>query len=187
VDDSPPLDVERAKTAKALVILGSGIRREAAEYGGDTLGSRTLERVRYGAKVARLTGLPVLVAGGSVYGGATEASLMRDALEREFGVPVQWQEARSRTTYENALYSAEILRGAGIDRVVLVAHSVDMPRAVAEFARRGIAVIPAPVGMPPRNPDSLLEFLPSLSGLQASYAAVYEILANAIREMPTLR
>ena len=30
----------------------------------DTLATLTLERVRYGARVARLTGLPVLVSGG---------------------------------------------------------------------------------------------------------------------------
>ena len=53
----------------AIVILGGGVRRHAAEYGGDTLGQLTLERVRYGARVARLTGLPVLVSGGSVFGG----------------------------------------------------------------------------------------------------------------------
>jgi hypothetical protein len=41
------------------------------EYGGDTLGRLTLERVRYGARVAKKTGLPVLVAGGSVLVGET--------------------------------------------------------------------------------------------------------------------
>ena len=50
--------------AKAVVILGGGVRRNAPEYGGDTLATLTLERVRYGARVARLTGLPVLVSGG---------------------------------------------------------------------------------------------------------------------------
>ena len=64
VDTSPPLSVGQAKDAQAIVILGGGVRRNALEYGGDTLSSLTLERVRYGARVARLTGLPVLVSGG---------------------------------------------------------------------------------------------------------------------------
>lgn len=177
VDHTPPIDIEQARSAQALVILGGGVRRNAAEYGGDTLGRLTLDRVRYGARVARMTGLPVLVTGGSVYGGETEAKLMRDALEREFGVPVRWSEPRSRTTRENALYSAEILRGAGIRRVVVVAHSVDMPRVKAEFAHNGIEVIPAPTGIPSREFGGPLDFVPSMAGLQGSYYTIYELAA----------
>lgn len=181
LDSSPPLDPERAKAAQAIVILGGGTRRNAPEYGGDTLGRLTLERVRYGARVAHLTGLPVLVAGGSVYGGATEASLMQKSLQTEYGVDVQWAEDQSRTTHENAVYAGRILHGAGIARVVLVAHSFDMPRASAEFAAAGIETIPAPTGIPDRALDLPLDLLPSVAGLQASYYACYEILANAVR------
>ena len=38
VGGSPLLDLERAKSAQAIVILGGGTRRDAPEYGGDTLG-----------------------------------------------------------------------------------------------------------------------------------------------------
>jgi uncharacterized SAM-binding protein YcdF (DUF218 family) len=86
VDASPPLDFEPARSAHAAVILGGGIRRNAPEYGGDTLGRLTLERVRYGTRVASATGLPVLVTGGSFPGGETEAKLMQDSLEQEFGI-----------------------------------------------------------------------------------------------------
>jgi uncharacterized SAM-binding protein YcdF (DUF218 family) len=182
VDTSPPLDPERARDAQALVILGGGVRRHAAEYaGGDTLGRLTLERVRYGAHVARMTGLPVLVTGGSVLGGEPEAALMRSVLEREFSVHVRWQELQSRNTHENAVRSAEILGAAKISRVVLVAHSFDMPRARAEFAAQGIETIPAPTGIPSGQIDSVLDVLPSMGALQSSYFALYEIFANVVR------
>jgi uncharacterized SAM-binding protein YcdF (DUF218 family) len=181
LETAPPLDIAHAADARAIVIIGGGKRRHAAEYGGDTLGELTLERVRYGAVVARLTHLPILVSGGSVYGGETEAKLMQEALEREFGQPVQWLEARSRTTHENALRSAEILRAAGIRRVILVAHNFDMRRATAEFADAQIETIPAPTGGSFEHPDSLLDFLPSMSGLRGSYYALYEISANIVR------
>lgn len=187
IDIAPPLDREQARSAQALVILGGGTRRNAVEYEGDTLGRLTLERVRYGARVARLTNLPVLVTGGSVSGGTTEAQLMRNALEQEFDVPVRWVEARSRTTHENALYSAEVLRAAGIDRVVLVAHSVDMLRVKAEFAHQGIAVVPAPTGIPSRESAVLLDYLPGMAGLEGSYYALYEMLANAVLLITPLR
>ena len=123
-----------------------------------------------------------------MYGGATEASLMRSALEGEFGVPVTWAEAQSRTTHENARFSSKMLHDAGINRVVLVAHGFDMSRAKAEFEQFGIVVIPAPTGLPTREFDGPMDFLPSMAGLQGSYYALYEILANAIYNLaPTTR
>ncbi len=180
VSVAPALVLEQVKSAQALVILGGGTRRDAVEFGGDTLGRLTLERVRYGARVARQTGLPVLVTGGSVYGGEPEAKLMREALEQEFGVPVRWAEARSRTTHENAVFSAEVLREAAIRRVVLVAHGMDMRRAVAEFTLQGIDVIPAPTVIAGIGAVEPLDFLPSMAGLHGSYYAIYELLANAV-------
>jgi uncharacterized SAM-binding protein YcdF (DUF218 family) len=182
VASSPALDIARARSAQAIVILGGGVRRAADEYGGDTLARLTLERVRYGAWLARKTGLPVLVTGGVVYGGTAEAVLMKRALEDEFGIQVKWAETKSRNTHENALNSAAILRASGIGRVILVAHGFDMRRAEAEFRSAGVNVIPAPTGIPSFGYDSPLELLPSVAALQSSYYALYELLANAVRE-----
>ena len=106
---------------------------------------------------------------------------MQAALEREFDVRVRWAEIRSRNTHENAVRSAEILRAEHISRIVLVAHSFDIPRARAEFAAQGIEAIPAPTGIPSGEFDTPLDALPSLGALQGSYFALYEIFANAAR------
>ena len=178
LDDSAPLDLAQARTAQAIVIPGGGVRRNAREYGGDTVGRLTLERVRYGARLAKQTGLPVLVTGGSVLGdGAAEARLMRDALENEFGVKVRWVEDRSRNTRENAEFSAVMLAVEGIRRVVLVAHSFDIPRARAEFAAAGFGVLVAPTSIPAAEIDWPGDFLPGIGGLQTSYYACYELAA----------
>lgn len=181
VEVAPPVDWREARSAQAIVILGGGVRRAAPEYGGDTLARLTLERVRYGALVAKTTQLPVLVSGGAVFGGTPEALLMRDALKNEFGVDVRWAEDGSRTTRENAQHSAALLRAEGITRVVLVAHSFDMRRAIPEFAQVGLAVVPAPTLVTTAHFEGLADFLPSLSALQGSYYALYELLANAVR------
>jgi uncharacterized SAM-binding protein YcdF (DUF218 family) len=178
-------DLDAARAAGAIVILGGGIRRDTAEYGGDTLGRLTLERVRYGAVLARKLALPVLVSGGSVLGGTEEATLMRDVLEHELGLSVKWHEPRSRDTRENVAYSVPILRGAGISRVVLVTHAFDMPRARALFSAQGLYVIPAPVGVPVWGNRSWTDWIPSASGLQDSYYALYEIIGNAVRLVTT--
>ena len=88
-----------------------------------------------------------------------------------------------RDTHENAVDSAAILKAAGIRRVILVAHSFDMPRAKAEFSAAGLDVTPAPTGIPGGTRDSWLELLPSVSALQGSYYALYELLANAVRRI----
>lgn len=180
VDVAPALDLARARQAQVIVILGGGIRRAAPEYGGDTVSTLTLERVRYGARVARQTGLPVLVTGGSVLAGYPEAQLMRAVLEREFGVPVRWLDNRSRNTRENAENSASMLRREGIDRIVLVAHDVDMRRAIAEFSAQGLDVTGAPTGKRGDLPYVALDFVPSMRGLLESYYATYEIAGNIV-------
>jgi uncharacterized SAM-binding protein YcdF (DUF218 family) len=180
VDVSPVLEPAEVRQAQAIVILGGGIRRDAPEYGGDTLGILTLQRVRYGARVARLTGLPVLVTGGSVLGGEPEANLMQASLQDEFGVPVRWVEAHSRNTHENAVLSAEILRKESVRRVVLVAHGFDMRRATAEFAAQGIETVAAPTGKRGATPVTVLDFVPSIGGMVGSHYATYEILANLV-------
>lgn len=185
VDDSPPFDAAQAASAQAIVILGGGTKRDAPDYGGDTLGRLTLERIRYGARVARSINLPVMVVGGrSEPSRETEAKLMRAALQDEFGVPVRWIEDQSRNTHENAVMAAAILRPLGITRVVLVAHGFDMPRATAEFAAAGIETIRAPTGLlPPARDTVLLDYIPSVEGLQWSYYALYEIYGEAARRL----
>lgn len=174
---SPPLDYAVAREASAVVILGGG-RRHAPEYGGETISESTLERVRYGAKVARELDLPILVTGGVVYGhGAAEGTLMAQALQTSFGVPATWIESRSRDTHENALYSAEILREAGIDTIVLVTHDYHQRRSLAEFSATGLRAIPAPVTAAPLERDrTFLEHLPDANALRLSTIALRELL-----------
>jgi len=187
VDDSPPLDMTRAASAQAVVILGGGTRPGAPEYGGDTMSRLTLERVRYGARVARQTHLPVIVVGGrSDPARATEAKVMRDALENEYGVAVRWTEDRSRNTHENAVNAAAILHADGVRRVVLVAHGFDMPRATAEFADAGIETIPAPTGIAGlMREGSWGDYVPTVEAMQRSYYALYELLAIFVRKWTT--
>lgn len=185
LDDTRPVDLLQARTAQAIVIPGGGVRRDAREYHGDTLGRLTLERVRYGAYLAKQTDLPVLVTGGSVRGDTVpEAALMKAALAEEFSVVARWTEDRSRNTRENAVNSAAILHAAGVRKIVLIAHSFDARRARAEFAHAGIdEIIVAATGIPSAEFDWPGDLLPSIAGLQASYYACYELAALMLRSI----
>ena len=177
------VDLRLAQDAQAVVILGGGLRHDTPEYGGDTLGRLTLDRVRYGARVARQTGLPILVTGGSIGNSATEADVMARALEDEFGVSVRWRERDSSNTHQNARFSAAILKRAGVERVLLVSHGFDVPRARAEFEAAGLRVIPAPTFISEFSIESPRDFVPNMGTLHSSYYACYELLANLARSL----
>lgn len=165
---------------QAIVVLAGGRYPDAPEYGGvDTVSAATLVRLRYAAYLYRRTHLPVLVSGGTVFGrGVPESLLMRHVLKHDFSVPVQWTETRSRDTRENALFTSDLLRHAGVSRVYLVTQAWHMRRAVAAFSGTGIHVVPAPTAF--TTPHGLGPYwrlyLPSAYALRESSRAVHEFL-----------
>jgi uncharacterized SAM-binding protein YcdF (DUF218 family) len=174
----PPADL-RAADAQAIVILAGGRNRGALEWGGgETLSAFSLQRVRYGARLANATGLPVLVTGGNPERALyAEATLMRDALEREFDVRVRWVEDKSDTTADNAHLSAPLLRAAGIKRILLVTDAWHMPRALPLFEREGLTVVPAPMGYLGQRAFRWQMLVPSAEGLRQTSLALREWLA----------
>jgi uncharacterized SAM-binding protein YcdF (DUF218 family) len=172
------VDLAEARRADAIVILGGGVRRSAVEYGGDTVGRLTLERTRYGAHLARMTGLPMLVTGGSVAEGARpEADLMREVLEDEYRLPVRWTERNARNTLENARNAARMLIADGKRRVVLVTHGFDVRRSKGLFEAQGLMVLMAPTQVPRWDRLEAGDFLPSAAALATSHYCLYEALA----------
>jgi uncharacterized SAM-binding protein YcdF (DUF218 family) len=175
IESIPMLDLAAipASGAGAIVVL-SGDAERTPEYGGTTVGPFTLERVRYAARLARATSLPLLVTGGVLKPGEPPiAELMRDVLSEDFGVPSRWIENRSTTTDENARFSAAMLRRDGIDTVVLVTHGFHMKRASLAFTKAGLTVIPAPTMLTPRETDADA-LLPTGKALQQSFLAAHE-------------
>lgn len=172
----PPYQPISGGEAEVIVILGGGTRLAAPEYDSDTLSRYSLERVRYGAWLQRKLRKPVLVTGGNPKGGTPEARLMRDMLTREFGIPVAWVEDIARNTRENARLSAEPLKAAGIRRIYLVTHAWHLPRAMPEFERAGLVVVPAGMGYEGMGPLTPLDFLPSAEGLKNSQLAFHEAI-----------
>lgn len=163
------------KDVQAIVILGGGIHRGAPEYGATgTLSSATLVRVRYGAWLAKQRHLPILVSGGSVFGGSAEAQLMADALRGEFGVPVRWMEATSKDTAENAICSSKLLKQSGVSRIALVSHAYHLRRATALFAREGMSVVAAPT-FSTAPVGGIEAWLPSARSFDDSFVAFHEI------------
>lgn len=169
----------RQSDAAAIVVLSANRYKQGPEYGHDTVGDATLERIRYGAYLHRLTGLPLLVSGGHVLDSTGEslAAVMANSLRDDFGVKQVWLEDRSRTTAENAIFTEHQLKARGIGTVLLVTHAYHMPRAVMIFEKSGLRVVPAPTKVSlkgVREEPLFMQWLPSAFAMQDSYVALHE-------------
>ena len=168
----------------AIVVLGGDVSRgeqvEPDGPAGTDVGPLSLERVRAAADLQRRTHLPVLITGGSLAAHEPPvAAMMAAVLTNGFGVPVRWVEARSLDTWENAEFSAPILKQAGITSVYVVTQAWHMRRAIQSFRRFGIRVTAAPTRMD-YFPDVVVsDFLPRASAWMQSYYGLHEWIGGA--------
>ncbi len=174
---SSPVNLASLRTADAIVVLGGGRRFAAAEYGGDTLNSTSLERLRYAAHLHRLSGLPILVTGGKPGGGTlSEGQIMQHVLQSEYNVPTRWVEDAALSTWDNARLSAPLLKGQSVQRIVLVTHAWHLRRLVPLFDAQGLDVIPAGTQFSSTHISSIFDLLPTPAGLRGSTFALHEWL-----------
>lgn len=174
-----PFDPSEAVPVQAIVILGGGGQRDyAPEYRGPDADPYLLERLTYGAYVARKIAVPVLVTGFRI-----EATAMSATLQRDFGIEPRWVDRDAYDTFDNARDSARLLHAAGIVRIVLVTSSAHMLRAVHEFSAVGLVVTPAPVGLMSPSPEKItpMSFIPDPLSLLRSSNVVYEALGEYVR------
>ena len=177
--EAPALMHIDRKAADAIVILGGGSYKYAPEFGGQhNIKGEALERLRYGAYLARQTGKPILVTGGAPDGGPAEAPLMQAVLAQDFQVRTRWVEDRSDNTRENAAYSAEMLKQDGVTRIWLVSQAWHLPRAIPEFERHGLTVIAAGTGYVNTAPTIPLDFVPNGGYLRLSHHATHEAIGR---------
>jgi len=178
----PPLDPAVAKALgperAVIVVLGGGRFLAALEYPArETLAAASLRRTAYAAQLSARTGLPLAVAGGRPGGGVLgEAELMKNLLVNGFGQRVTLVEDASFDTRQNALYMAKALAARNIRTVVLVTDVTHMPRAARAFEAAGLRVVPAPMHFRASAPLSVIDFLPSVDGLELSRNAWRELV-----------
>jgi uncharacterized SAM-binding protein YcdF (DUF218 family) len=167
--------------ADAIVVLASTVdaRRPGRPFAIPD--RETYERCEFAAWLHRnWRAAPVLACGGTSSAGREPVSVvMRELLERAGVEPgMIWTEERSRSTHENAVYGAELLRKHGFKTIVLVVEARSMPRAEACFRRAGIRVIPAPssFGEPP---STATDWLPDWRTIGRNEITLHETLGLA--------
>lgn len=164
---------------QAIVILGGDLSRVAGEPFA-LPGLLTLDRLRAGAALQRRTGLPILVTGGIIQEDRPAiATIMANSLRDDFHVPVTWVEDGSADTWENAGFSAEILRKQGIHSVYVVTQGWHMRRALLAFRHTGLTVTAAPTSLDAPLDFILWDFVPRASAWGLSYYALHEWIGCA--------
>lgn len=176
-----------------IMVLGAGLVPKSQEYGVTDLTHFFAERLRYGVWLSRLTGWPLGVTGGVGWGqkgvqdGPAEAEVAGRVAQQAYGLPLRWIEKDSADTRGNAAGAVTLLADQGVTEIVLVTDAFHMPRsrrafeqAAASWAAR--AGKPAPVITPApgkfwgKDANSILEWIPSGSGMVNVRLLCHELL-----------
>lgn len=174
-------DVGPGRTA--VVLLGSGSNTALNWSGGNysvvdpTGADRVLEAVRV---FTLIDATWVISSGGEPDPGDPDLPsgvTMREALI-QMGVPADrvLLEQQSKTTRDQAVIVAGILRELGADHVVLVTSGVHMRRSLAVFRSAGVDALPAIARTSVHTKASRFSILPSRLGLDESRDVVHELL-----------
>jgi uncharacterized SAM-binding protein YcdF (DUF218 family) len=167
----PAVPVQALPQAQALVVLGGGMR--AATWAQPLPGmSAAADRVWHAARLYHAGKAPLLVLSG---GNNPRANLTSEAvamrvLLHDLGVPdgAMLLEHKSRTTQENARFTAALLKQRGIDHILLVTSASHMRRAIFHFEEAGLRVTPAATDHELIVGWGVLGWMPDAGALEAS-------------------
>ncbi|MEZ0469163.1 YdcF family protein [Luteimonas salinilitoris] len=161
--------------ADAIVVLGGGY------YGW--LKRRNVDpeqlkgsRLAAGARAWQARRAPVVVLSGD----GSEAPKMAAGIAR-LGVPASAVvlDDRSRSTRDNARFTAVLAERRGMERILLVTSALHMPRALRAFRNAGLDAVPVPVPETSPRVGWRERWLPSRRALWRSSRALKEYVALA--------
>ena len=166
---SPLVISEPPRPADAIVVFAGGVGESGKAGGGYQ------ERVKRATDLYREGLAPhVIFSSGYVY-AFQEAEIMK-ALAEANGIPDSAivLEQRAANTYQNVVYSRDILRNRGWRRVLLVSSPFHMRRAILTWHRAApdIEVVAVPVQQSQFYAHERGASLDQIRGLLQEYAAI---------------
>ncbi len=150
---------------QGIIALGGAVDTIVASARDEVSLTDAAERLTATVALARrFPEAKIVFSGGDgalVYRGITEAEAVRRFFS-EMGLDLSRVifEDRSRTTYENALFTKEIVQPLSQERWLLVTSAFHMPRAVETFKAVGFNVTPWPVDYRTRGYQDMIRFPP---------------------------
>jgi uncharacterized SAM-binding protein YcdF (DUF218 family) len=181
-DDYPARAMSVVPEAEMIVLLGGATRGYAHAATTPDL-NQYADRLVHAVALYKAEKSPrILLSGGRLENAQSEAQQMQDILQI-MGVPpaALILEERSRDTYENARYSAQLLRQMDIGQVLLVTSAFHMRRAEAVFRAQGVSVIPAPTDHKRLVASRILpRWTPSTGNLARTSNAIHEFVGYSV-------
>ena len=179
-DDFEVRKVEDYPEVDAVVVLG-GVPLPSIPPRLEVNVGPGFDRMRHGMRLLRAgKGRFLILSGGTIpalVGSEVAEADQLQSLALEYGIPGEGilLEGRSRNTYENAIFTRELLEEHGLGKVLLVTSASHMRRSVAVFRTQGVEVIPAPTDVRVVDlPPNLGKLVPTLGGLEFSTIAIKE-------------
>lgn len=168
------------KQKNMIVILGGGVVRWPT---GDLstqllVQSRVMESARLyrSCKIQSQNECLILASGGDPSGqGKSEAEVMKAELA-ELGVPPDdiFLDAKSKNTFENAKFSAQIISNVLPQQIILVTSGIHLHRSLMLFEHFGVHAI----GAPSDHIESGLSILPRSINFVLADLAAHELLGT---------
>ena len=173
------LTVDELPTADVILVFGGVMQPPQIGRPYPDLGAAA-DRVWHAARVYHAGKAPVVMLSGGrndwQADWPSQAKTMAQFL-RDLGVPLRAivLEESSRSTYENAVNCAELMRLQGMGRVILVTSALHMPRSFAVLRALGVDVVPAATDFEvTEGPRTVLSWIPNSQALQRSTYALHE-------------
>jgi uncharacterized SAM-binding protein YcdF (DUF218 family) len=168
-----PLDFPHVNT---VVVLGGGRQPDSGRSPTATLGKISTTRLVEGVNVLRKTGAQNLILTGKDRNYGSIAALMA-----QVAIDLGVEEHQIITidnavnTRQEAMYTAEFVRG---DTIFLVSSAAHLKRAVKNFEREGVYVIPIATDYNtfPNAVKNIHHFFPSAERIVISNRAIHEHL-----------
>jgi len=135
---------------KCVIVLGGATQNEVATVRGgyefDSAGDRLVETLRLAQKYPQAR---IVISGGDgSLGGTYEGdAVISERFFTALGIPTSRmvEDKTSRTTFENAVNTKELLAQNGLSDCLLITSGFHMPRSMGIFRKQGISVVPWPV------------------------------------------
>ena len=173
---------------EAIVVLGGGkISHSPAEEMKAAVTPQVAKRLYTAFKVWKVVNKPLIVSGGRVFKEDVEpeSSAMKRFLTN-LGIPDEEiiEDDRSKNTFQNGIFSYEILSKKGIKKICLVTSAYHMPRSYRIFKSVGFSVIPVPADYRvDRAPYDWSGYFPGMGNLYDGFSGIHEYVGIAYFEL----
>lgn len=155
----------------AIVVFGESAMPDPTSDWQEEADEISRNRLGFAYQLYRDGRAPILVLSANKSGAIKMARILK---AKDVPAASLRIESHADNTYENALYSARILRQEKRRRALLVTSPYHMPRALAVLRKQGIGVIPAPTMPEPAPASERAAWLPDYMALMRSRIYLHE-------------